>query len=133
MGIGRRVVGNENRGGSFLTCRPLLVLSVMPLEKSPFGFQRIKVIALAVTDIKRAERFYAETLALPPALEGKDQVGYLLGTTIIMLKENWYAAPTPAPNPRVTIATDDARETEQALARKDVVISDKVQLYDEFY
>ena len=34
---------------------------------SPLGFQRIKVIALAVADKARAEHFYGEILGLSPA------------------------------------------------------------------
>ena len=33
---------------------------------SKLGFIRVKGIALAVTDLDRANRFYGETLALPP-------------------------------------------------------------------
>jgi hypothetical protein len=97
------------------------------------GFQRVKVIAWSVLDLERASLFYGKTLGLPPAYEGTEQVGYLLGQTILMLKTNWYAAPTEAPNPRVTIATDHAPATEQALRARGVAISDPVQAYDEFY
>jgi hypothetical protein len=79
------------------------------------GFQRIKVIAWSVLNLESANRFYGETLSLPPAYEGTEQVGYLLGQTILMLKTNWYASPTETPNPRVTIATDHAPSTEEAL------------------
>ncbi len=103
------------------------------MSSSPFGFQRIKVIAWSVTDLARAQAFYSKTLALPPAYEGEEQVGYLLGATILMLKEKWYAPPTAQPNPRITIATDDARQTQQALEARGVVISDPVQLFDDFY
>ena len=60
------------------------------MTPSLFGFERIKAIALAVTDRARAEAFYGETLGLSPAFEGDQQVGYYLGQTILMLKENWY-------------------------------------------
>lgn len=103
------------------------------MSASPFGFQRVKVIALSAIDGARAHRFYGETLALPPAYEGDEQVGYLLGTTILMLKPDWYAPPTEQPNPRITIATDHAPATEAALRAKGVAISDPVQAYDEFY
>src|SRR3954469_16524596 len=99
----------------------------------PLGFQRVKVIALSVLDAERANRFYSQTLSLAPAYEGSEQVGYKLGETILMLKPNWYAAPTQEPNPRITIATDSAPETEQSLRGLGVVISDPVQPYDEFY
>src|SRR5580765_8422610 len=81
----------------------------------PLGFQRVKVVALSVTDLDRANLFYSQTLGLPPAFEGADQVGHSLGQTILMLKANWYAAPTQQPNPRITIAVGDARETERSL------------------
>src|SRR6476659_1068197 len=103
------------------------------MNAHPSGFQRIKVIALSVVDAERANRFYSQTLRLPPAYEGADQVGYLLGQTILMLKPNWYAPPTQEPIPRITIATDNAPATEQALRGLGVVISDPVQPYDEFY
>jgi catechol 2,3-dioxygenase-like lactoylglutathione lyase family enzyme len=103
------------------------------MSTSPFGFQRIKVIALSVIDLERANKFYRERLELQPAYEGDEQVGYLLGQTILMLKANWYAPPTQEPNPRITIATDHAPDTEKALREKGVTISDPVQAYDEFY
>jgi catechol 2,3-dioxygenase-like lactoylglutathione lyase family enzyme len=99
----------------------------------PPGFLRVKVIALSVLDLVRAEKFYGETLGLPPAFEGDERVGYMLGTTIFMLKPGWYAPPTDAPNPRITIATEHAPDTERALRARGVTISDPVQPYDEFY
>ncbi|GEM_PF-5471103 len=45
------------------------------MSTSPLGFQRIKVIALAVTDKVRGEKFYGETLVLASAFEGAMQVG----------------------------------------------------------
>ena len=74
------------------------------MSTSPFGFQRVKVIAFGVDDSDRAHEFYERTLGLPAAYEGSEQVGYLLGETILMLKANWYASPTKEPNPRITIA-----------------------------
>lgn len=104
------------------------------MTTSHLGFQRIKVIALAVSDKARAERFYGGTLGLAPAFEGEAQVGFLLGQTILMLKENWYAQPSDELNPRVTIATDHAPDTEAALRERGVTISDPVQAYDDgFY
>jgi hypothetical protein len=103
------------------------------MSTSPFGFQRVKVIAFSAIDSDRANQFYGITLGLPAAYEGDEQVGYFLGGTILMLKSNWYASPTKEPNPRVTIATEDALETERALRERGVTISDPVTLYDEFY
>lgn len=98
-----------------------------------FGFERIKAIALAVTDRARADAFYGETLGLSPAFEGDRQVGYYLGQTILMLKENWYGHPTPEPNPRVTIATEHAPSCEAALRERGVTVPDPVQVYDDGY
>ena len=103
------------------------------MSASPYGFLRIKVIALSVTDPDRASKFYGETLGLPPAYEGSEQVGFLLGETILMLKSDWYAPPTQEPNPRITIATSSAPETESRLRAENIAISDPVQAYDDFY
>lgn len=104
------------------------------MSTSQFGFQRVKVIAIAVTDKDRADRFYGTTLGLAPAFEGEFQAGYFLGQTIIMLKDNWYAQPSEQLNPRITIATDHAPSTEAALREKGVTIADPVQAYDDgFY
>jgi len=104
------------------------------MPQAPLGLQRIKVIALAVTDKARAERFYGETLELAPAFEGDLQVGYFLGQTILMLKDNWYGRPSDQLNPRITIATDHAPATETALTARGVTIADLVQAYDDgFY
>ncbi|MEP6672702.1 MAG: VOC family protein [Chthoniobacter sp.] len=102
------------------------------MSASPLGFLRVKVIAFAVTDLDRANYFYQETLGLAPAFEGTEAVGWLLGETILMLKPEWYAPPTEAPNPRVTIATENARRTEAVLRSRGVTISDPVETYDEF-
>jgi len=102
------------------------------MSSSPLGFISVKVIALSVIDLDRANYFYQETLGLAPAFEGGEPVGWLLGSTILMLKPDWYAPPTDAPNPRITIATKNARETEAALHARGVTISDPVQTYDEF-
>lgn len=102
------------------------------MNTSPLGFLRVKVIAFSVVDLDRANAFYRDTLALPPAFEGAEQVGWLLGETILMLKPGWYAPPTDAPNPRITIATERARDTESILRSRGVTISDPVQTCDEF-
>jgi hypothetical protein len=104
------------------------------MSTSQLGFQRVKVIALAVTDKSRADEFYGTTLELAPAFEGDVQVGYFLEQTILMLKDNWYAQPTDKLNPRITVATDHAPSTEAALRERGVVIADPVQAYDDgFY
>jgi len=98
----------------------------------PIGFKAIKVVALAVTDMARARRFYGETLGLPPASENGEQVGHYLGDIVLMLKDDWYGRPTEAPNPRLTIDTVDARATQQALRERGVVISDPVERYGDY-
>ena len=103
------------------------------MDSSPLGFRCVKVIAVSVIDLERANKFYGETLGLPPEYENKEQVGYRLGETILMLKANSEASPTEAPNPRVTLETENARETEKALRSRDVVISNPVQVYDEVH
>lgn len=103
------------------------------MHSSALGFQRIKVIALWVNDINRAHKFYRETLALTPAYEGEEEIGYLLGQTVLMLKSGEDMAPTDKPNPRVTIAVIHASDTEEALRARGVTISDPVKIYDEFY
>ncbi|WP_310493263.1 VOC family protein [Dechloromonas sp.] len=98
----------------------------------PLGIQRVKVVALAVREIDRANRFYKETLGLEPAFEGEEQVGWWLGQVILMLKPDW-AAPTEFPNPRVTLATDHAPATQEALRARGIVIANEVQVYGDFY
>jgi catechol-2,3-dioxygenase len=55
------------------------------MNTSPLGFRSVKVMALSVLDIDRANKFYGETLGLPPEYENKEQVSYLVGQTILML------------------------------------------------
>src|SRR5260370_1561817 len=86
------------------------------MNTSPLGFRCVKVMALSVRDFGRANKFYGETLGLPPEYENKEQVGYLVGQTILMLKANWDVPPTEAPNPRVTIETENARFAVESLA-----------------
>jgi len=92
----------------------------------------LKVIAVGVNDLNRAKRFYNETLGLPVHVLNGQEVGYLIGGTNLMLKEDWYAKPTDAPNPRVTIEVASAVQFEQGLRERGVVISDPVQIYDGF-
>ncbi|MBP5988370.1 MAG: VOC family protein [Azonexus sp.] len=98
----------------------------------PLGIQRVKVVAVSVTDLARANRFYKEKLALEPAFEGTEQVGWWLGQVILMLKPDW-AAPTATPNPRVTLATDHAPATQEALRARDITIANEVEVYGDFY
>ncbi len=103
------------------------------MDASTLGFRRIKAVALAVTDRGRAERFYGDTLGLAPAVEGGTRVGYLLGETILMLKDNWYGVPTQSPNPRITIAVEDAARFEASMRERGVQVADPVQAYDDGY
>lgn len=96
------------------------------------GIQGLKVVALAAQDLERARRFYGETLGLPPAFEGARQVGFSLGNVIVMLKsadDGWCALPTDQLNPRITLATDHAPDTERALRARGVAIANPVQPY----
>lgn len=104
------------------------------MKKSPFGFECVKVIAIPVLDMNRARRFYGETLALEPAYEVKEQVGFYIGDTVLMLKEDFYAAPTELPNPRITIKVERALDTGKALSDSGVIIRDQIEKYDDgFY
>ena len=96
------------------------------------GFIRVKGIALAVTDLGRANRFYGETLALPPDTIRNMESAYLIGDAIVMLKtqEECHAKPTEELNPRITVETHDAFATEKALKERGVTVSDPVTLYD---
>lgn len=97
------------------------------------GLKCVKVIALAVKDPARANRFYGTTLGLAPAFEGGQAVGYLLGGIVLMLKDGWYGTPTAEPNPRITIDCADAFATQAALRERQVTISDAVERYDESF
>src|SRR4029077_13516584 len=103
------------------------------MNTSSLGLRCVKVIALSVLDSDRANKFYGETLGLPPEYENKEPVGYRVGDTILMLKANSDVSPTQTPNPRVTIETENARDTEKGLRERGVVISDPVQVYDEVH
>ncbi len=99
---------------------------------SDLNFIRVKGIALAVTDLDRANRFYGQTLALPPDTIRNMASAYLIGDAIVMLKpkEEWYAIPTDQLNPRITVETQDAFATEAALKERGVTVSDPVALYN---
>lgn len=100
------------------------------MPPAQLGLKRVKVLALAARDPARASQFYATTLGLEPAFEAGQQVGYLLGDVILMLKDDWYGKPTAEPNPRITIECIDARATETELRAREVTISDPVECYD---
>ena len=104
----------------------------MTEQLPPLGIVRVKVVALSVTDLERANRFYKEKLGLLPAFEGSEHVGWWLGQVIVMLKPGW-AAPTQTPNPRITLATEHAPATQQALRARGIVIADEVQIYGDFH
>ncbi|MCB1955171.1 MAG: VOC family protein [Rhodocyclaceae bacterium] len=97
---------------------------------STLGLKRVKVIALAVQDPARANRFYGTTLGLEPAMENGEPVGFLLGDIVLMLKDGWYGTPTAEPNPRITLECTDALATQAALRAQEVTISDAVERYD---
>ena len=99
---------------------------------SDLGFIRVKGIALAVADLDRANRFYGQTLALPPDTIRNMKSAYLIGDAIVMLKsqQEWYGKPTAELNPRITVETQDAFATELALKKRGVNVSDPVTLYD---
>lgn len=98
----------------------------------PLGLRQVKVIALAVQDLDRANRFYEEMLELTPAYEGDERVGWWLGSVIMMLKPDWQT-PTSVPNPRITLKVDDALATQKALQAREIVIADAVSDYDGYH
>lgn len=102
------------------------------MKTSSLGLLRVKVVALAVEDLVRANRFYGEVLGLEPAMENGCQVGFELESLILMLKpkQDWYGKPTDEPNPRITFEVANALKTQKALNDLGVAISDPVQDYD---
>jgi predicted enzyme related to lactoylglutathione lyase len=97
------------------------------MKSSPFGFQSVKVIALGAADMARAKRFYSETLQLEEDRETTGEVGYRIGSSVLIIRQH---PPTDDPNPRITLQVEDARETEKRLTERAVTISDPVKLYD---
>jgi len=95
-------------------------------------FTHIGAVALAVNDFERAIDFYTNTLSLPPAYEEGKRVGNQIGDTVLMFKTDWYAKPSDNLNPRLTLETENALDTEAALRAKDVVITDTVAPYGAF-
>jgi catechol-2,3-dioxygenase len=98
------------------------------MKRSPLGFESVKVIALAATDIVRAKRFYSETLQLEEDREATDEVGYRIGNSVLIIRQR---PPTDDPNPRITLEVQNARETEKRLTERAVTISDPVKLYKD--
>ena len=98
------------------------------MKSSPFEFQSVKVIALAATDVARAQRFYSETLQLEEDRESTEEVGYRIGESVLIIRQH---PPTDDPNPRITLQVQDARETEKRLTERAVTISDQVELYED--
>lgn len=101
------------------------------MNSQSLGLVCIKVVALGVSDAPRAHRFYAQILGLAPAYEGGELVGYDLGGTLLMLKDDGSLIPTASPNPRITLQVEHAPRTEALLKEKGVSISDPVETYDE--
>ena len=62
-------------------------------------------------------------------LEDVEEIGVQLGEALLRFKSDWYAQPTDAPNPRITIETDDARATEAGLRERSVEVPDPVENY----
>ena len=100
-------------------------------NETELQFIRVKAVALAVTDPVRANRFYSETLDLPPDTVRNLDMAYMIGDTILLLKpqEDWYAQPSDALNPRITLEVDDAYAMEKVLIQRGVRISDPVTVY----
>ena len=71
------------------------------MKSSPFGFQSVKVIALAATDVARAQHFYSETLQLEEDRESTEEVGYRIGESVLIIRQY---PPTDDPNPRIAFA-----------------------------
>jgi len=91
------------------------------------GFKRVKVVALSVRDLGRANEFYGKVLGLESA---GDADRWKLGELDLLLKPEWQT-PTAEPNPRLTVEVEDSRETEKTLKAAGVTISDPVQLYED--
>jgi catechol-2,3-dioxygenase len=101
------------------------------MNTSSIDFMNVKVAAISVLDLKRANQFYGETLGLAPAREDDEQIGYALGETVLILKPDWDLPPTANPNPRITLQVADARQTESDLRSRGITIADPVQTYDK--
>ena len=99
------------------------------------GWQELKVVALAVDDLARAEAFYRSRLGLERRLQADGDVGFALGGLTILLKP--LAGPGSGAEksryPRLTVAVADAPRLARDLAARGVTISDAVQAYDDGY
>jgi catechol 2,3-dioxygenase-like lactoylglutathione lyase family enzyme len=99
------------------------------------GWQALKVVALAVDDLARAEDFYRTRLGLERRPQADGDVGFALGDLTILLK--LLAGPGGGAEksryPRLTVAVADAPRLAQELAARGVTISDAVQRYDDGY
>jgi catechol 2,3-dioxygenase-like lactoylglutathione lyase family enzyme len=101
------------------------------MTMNELNFVQVKAVALAVSDMERAKRFYRETLGLPPDTVRNIDGAVLIGNVIILLKpeEEWYGKPTEELNARITIEVKDAYATEKALRERGVTVSDPVAVY----
>jgi catechol 2,3-dioxygenase-like lactoylglutathione lyase family enzyme len=99
------------------------------------GWQALKVVALAVDDLARAEDFYRTRLGLERRPQADGDVGFALGDLTILLK--LLAGPGGGAEksryPRLTVAVADAPRLARDLAARGVTISDAVQRYDDGY
>jgi predicted enzyme related to lactoylglutathione lyase len=86
----------------------------------------IKGVAIPVVDEARARRFYGEVVGLPVADREGEPGGFRLGSGYLLLKPEWYAAPSAEPSPRVTLEVTDASAAAEALAARGVTIADPV-------
>jgi catechol 2,3-dioxygenase-like lactoylglutathione lyase family enzyme len=67
-------------------------------SQKSMAFLGVKAVALPVIDVARADSFYGKVLGLPAANHPGEPYGYLLGETILLLKQDWYAEPSSEPS-----------------------------------
>lgn len=101
--------------------------------KNDLEFVQVKALALAVRDAERANRFYSETLGLPPDNIRHMNMAFIIGNVFLLLKpqSEWYGKPTAELNARITLEVKDAYATEKALLERGVTISDPVTVYGD--
>ena len=92
-------------------------------------FQRVLVVAIAVKDLGRAQRFWCDTLGMEPYEVLGERVGVRLGDAMIHFKEHM-GDPTDEPNFRITLETADAYAVERDLKARGVRIGDAVRPYE---